>query len=187
LLKTKKDEPAVTPLKRPLTGSVTVLTPSEIPLLREHLLRLDPESRRQRFNGAISERFVERYNSNYITDGTVVIGYFVAGEMRGVAELHPPDQHGSSPEIAFSVEKLVRSQGVGSILFEKVIHEARIKGYDSLQMTTVHNNERMKALARKFGVRMEFRKGESTGILKLKQRVSTRIQPHMDSHSTSAA
>ena len=170
----------MTSLRPPLTGCVAVLTPGEMLLLREHLLRLDPESRRQRFNGAISERFVERYITNYITDGTLVIGYIVDGEMRGVAELHPPDQPGSSPEIAFSVEKVFRSQGVGSILFERVIHEARIKGYDNLKMTTDHNNEGMKALARKFGVRMEFRKGESTGILKLKQRVS----PHQTVPST---
>ena len=91
----------------PFTGGVTVVAPSEMPLLREHLLRLDPESRRQRFNGIISERFVERYNSDYTTDGTVVIGYIADGKMRGAAELHPPDPKGSRPEIAFSVEKKV--------------------------------------------------------------------------------
>jgi len=81
----------MTTLKPPLAGSVLVLTPSEIPLLKEHLLRLDSDGRRQRFNGLTSERFVERYNTEYITDGTVVIGYFADGEMRGAAELHPPD------------------------------------------------------------------------------------------------
>ena len=146
-----------------------MLTPSEMPLLKEHLLRLDPVSQRQRFNGAISEGFVEHYNTKYITDDTVVIGYIVDGEMRGAAELHPPNEQGSNPEIAFSVEKMFRSHGVGSELFERVIHEARKKGYNSVLMTTNHNNERMKALARKFGVRMEFRKGESVGILKLEQ------------------
>ncbi|GAC1333009.1 MAG: hypothetical protein NVSMB26_13490 [Beijerinckiaceae bacterium] len=158
----------MTTLKLPTTGSIAVLTPNEMPLLKEHLLRLDPDSRRERFNGAISERFVEHYNTNYITNGTVVVGYIVAGKVRGVGELHPPDKHGSTAEIAFSVEKLVRSHGVGTMLFERVIQEARIKGYERLRMTTDHNNEQMKALARKFGVRMEIRKGESTGILKLR-------------------
>ena len=164
----KTERCAVMTSEPAFTECVTVLTRSEKPLLKEHLLRLDPESRRQRFNGAISQRFVEHYTTNYITDGTVVVGYIVAGKVRGVGELHPPDKHGSSAEIAFSVEKLVRSHGVGSILFERVIQEARIKGYESLRMTTDHNNEQMRALARKFGVRMEIRKGESTGILKLR-------------------
>ena len=100
----------LTTLRRPLTGRVTVLTPTELPLLSEHLLRLDPESRRQRFNGVIGEGFIERYHSQYITDDTVVIGYIDGGKMRGAAELHPPDQKGSTPEIAFSVEKNFRSK-----------------------------------------------------------------------------
>ena len=167
----------MTTLERPSTGTVSVLTPSEMPLLKEHLLRLDPLSQRQRFNGAISEGFVKHYNTKYITDDTVVIGYIVDGVMRGAAELHPPDQHGSNPEIAFSVEKMFRSHGVGSELFERVVHEARKKGYDSVLMTTNHNNERMKALARKFGVRMEIRKGESTGILNLRPPNVARFKP----------
>ena len=96
----------------------------------------------------------------------------------------PPDQHCSSPAIAFSVENIIRSQGVGSILFERVIYEARKKGYDRVQMTTGFNNERMKALARKFGVRMETRNGDTTGMLKLKHRVSTSIKPINNSLST---
>jgi GNAT superfamily N-acetyltransferase len=117
----------------------------------------------------ISERFVERYCKTYFTDGTVVIGYIMDAEMRGAAELHPPDQQGSSSEIAFSVEKIVRSQGVGSILFERVIYEAQKRGYDSLNITTNVHNERMKALARKFSVRMESRNGETSGILKIQR------------------
>jgi len=164
-----------------------VLTPSEIPLLKEHLLRLDSDGRRQRFNGLTSERFVERYNTEYITDGTVVIGYFADGEMRGAAELHPPDQSGSSPEIAFSVEKIVQSKGVGSTLFERLIDEAQKKGYDSLQMNTDSNNVRMRALAHKFGVRMESRKGESRGILQLKKRGSTETKRVNDPLSSEPA
>ena len=80
----------LTTLRRPLTGRVTVLSPTELPLLSEHLLRLDPESRRQRFNGVIGEGFIERYHLQFITDDTVVIGYIDGGKMRGAAELHPP-------------------------------------------------------------------------------------------------
>ena len=71
------------------------------------------------------------------------------------------------PEIAFSVEARVRRQGVGSILFRKLIAEARAKGYKSLRITTGAQNEAMRALANKFGAHLTFRHGESTGIIDL--------------------
>ena len=88
--------------------------------------------------------------------------------VRGAAELHPPDQSPDSlPEIAFSVEASVRRQGVGSILFRKLIAEARAKGYKSLRITTGAQNEAMRALANKFGAHLTFRHGESTGTIDL--------------------
>jgi hypothetical protein len=90
--------------------------------------------------------------------------------VRGAAELHPPDQSSDSmPEIAFSVEACVRRQGVGSILFKKLIEEARGKGYQSLRITTGAQNQAMRALAHKFGAQLTFRHGESTGNIDLKQ------------------
>ena len=78
----------------------------------------------------MDDSFIERYAEKCANDGTVIIAYFEAGVVRGAAELHPPDQSPDSlPEIAFSVEASVRRQGVGSILFKKLIAEARAKGY----------------------------------------------------------
>ena len=56
-------------------GSVRTLTAQELPLLREHLLRLDPESRRDRFNGYIDEDFIARYAAKCQTDGTIIVAY----------------------------------------------------------------------------------------------------------------
>ncbi len=93
---------------------------------------------------------------------------FENGVVRGAAELHPPDQSPDSlPEIAFSVEASVRRRGVGSILFRKLITEARAKGYKSLRITTGAQNEAMRALASKFGAQLMFRHGESTGTIDL--------------------
>src|SRR5258708_5546087 len=75
----------------------------------------------------------------------------------------------SLPEIAFSVEASVRRQGVGSILFRKLIAEARSKGYHSLRITTGAQNHAMRALAQKFGAHLTFRHGESTGSIDLTQ------------------
>lgn len=151
-------------------GNVRILRQQEeLPLLRDHLLRLDLESRHDRFHGFMDDGFIERYAAKCADDGTVIIAYFENGVLRGAAELHPPDQSPDSlPEIAFSVEASVRRQGVGSILFKKLIAEARSKGYHCLRITTGAQNRAMRALASKFGAHLTFRRGESTGTIDLK-------------------
>src|ERR1700716_3905298 len=142
----------------------------ELPLLRDHLLRLDRNSRHDRFHGFMDDSFIERYAEKCANDGTTIIAFFEDGVVRGAAELHPPDQSPDSlPEIAFSVEASARRQGVGSILFQKLIAEARAKGYQALRITTGAQNQAMRALAHKFGARLTFRQGESTGTIDLKQ------------------
>jgi len=152
-------------------GTVRILRQQEeLPLLRDHLLRLDAQSRRDRFNGFLDDSFIEHYAAKCADDGTVIIAYIEGGVVRGAAELHPPDQSSDAlPEIAFSVEACVGRQGVGSILFRKLIAEARSKGYHSLRITTGAQNQAMRALANKFGAHLTFRHGESTGTIDLKQ------------------
>jgi GNAT superfamily N-acetyltransferase len=152
----------------------TLRQQEELPLLRDHLLRLDPASRHDRFNGFIDDTFIEAYAAKCAADGTLIIAYIEHGVVRGAAELHPPDQSEDAvPEIAFSVEDSVRRQGVGSILFRRLISEARWKGYRSLRITTSAQNQPMRALARKFGAHLIFRHGESTGTIELRQQPSS--------------
>jgi GNAT superfamily N-acetyltransferase len=142
----------------------------ELPLLRDHLLRLDPTSRHDRFHGFMDDSFIERYAAKCAGDGTVIIAYIEDGVVRGAAELHPPEQaEDLLPEIAFSVEANARRRGVGSILFKKLIAEAQLKGYESLRVTTGAENHAMRALANKFGAHLTFRQGESTGRIDLKR------------------
>jgi GNAT superfamily N-acetyltransferase len=148
----------------------TLRQQEELPQLRDHLLRLDPQSRHDRFHGFLDDDFIERYAAKCADDGTVIIAYIEDGVVRGAAELHPPDQSpDSQAETAFSVETRVRRQGVGSILFRKLIAEARSKGYHSLRITTGAQNQPMRALANKFGAHLTFRHGESSGSIDLKQ------------------
>lgn len=147
----------------------TLYQQEELPLLRDHLLRLDPDSRHDRFNGFMDDGFIERYAAKCADDGTVIVTYIEDGVVRGAAELHPPDQSPDAlPEIAFSVEASVRRQGVGIILFKRLIQEARWKGYQALRITTSAQNQAMRALANKFGAQLTFRHGESTGTIDLK-------------------
>src|SRR5215471_9897549 len=104
---------------KPAWGYVRTLKQQEqLPLLRDHLLRLDGESRHDRFNGFLDDSFVERYAARCANDGTIIVAYMENGEVRGAAELHPPEDADSLPEIAFSVEASMRRRGVGSLLFK---------------------------------------------------------------------
>ena len=150
-------------------GTVRTLSQQEeLPLLRDHLLRLDHRSRHDRFHGFMDDSFIERYAAKCASDGTLIIAYLENGVVRGAAELHPPETSPDlQPEIAFSVEAGLRRQGVGSILFRKLIDEARAKGYRALRITTGSQNDAMRALANKFGAHLTFRYGESTGTIHL--------------------
>jgi GNAT superfamily N-acetyltransferase len=155
---------------RPGFGYVRTLSQhEELPLLRDHLLRLDPESRRDRFNGFLDDSFIERYAERCANDGTIIVAYMENGAVRGAAELHPPEESTDDlPEVAFSVEPCVRRKGVGSILFQRLISEASWKGYRRLRVTTGAQNHAMRALAGKFGANLVFRHGESTGTIEVK-------------------
>jgi GNAT superfamily N-acetyltransferase len=156
---------------RPAKGVVRTLSQQEeLPLLRGHLLRLDHQSRHDRFHGFMDDSFIERYAAKCADDGTLIIAYLEDGMVRGAAELHPPGTSpDQQPEIAFSVETGLRRQGVGSVLFRKLIEEARAKGYRTLRVTTGAQNDAMRALANKFGAHLTFRYGESTGTIDLEE------------------
>jgi GNAT superfamily N-acetyltransferase len=170
---------APTRAKSTIKGTVRILSQQEeLPLLRDHLLRLDRTSRHDRFHGFMDDSFIERYAEKCANDGTVIIAYIEDGVVRGAAELHPPEQSPDAlPEIAFSVESSVRRKGVGSILFKKLIAEARAKGYKSLRITTGAQNEAMRALASKFGAHLTFRHGESTGNIDLAKQPAAAPSP----------
>lgn len=156
----------------------TLSQQEELPLLRDHLLRLDRASRHDRFHSYIDDSFIERYAEKCANDGTIIIAYFENGEVRGAAELHPPEQSPDLlPEIAFSVETSARRRGVGSFLFRKLIAEAREKSYRSLRITTGAQNEAMRALAKKFGANLTFRHGESTGTIDLIKQNQPELAP----------
>jgi len=157
----------------------TLSQQEELPLLRDHLLRLDRNSRRDRFHGFMDDSFIERYAEKCANDGTTIVAFFENGVVRGAAELHPPDQSPDSlPEIAFSVEASVRRRGVGSILFRKLIAVARAKGYTSLRITTGAQNEAMRALANKFGAQLVFQHGESTGTIDISKQDQAELAPN---------
>jgi GNAT superfamily N-acetyltransferase len=151
-----------------LTGVIRQLRPSDLPNFRDHLLRLDPESRRDRFNGITDDAYLVRYAARCFASGTTVVGYVEGGDVHGAAELHErPDLGEPTGEIAFSVEQHLQGYGLGSRLFERLLAHARALGYTRLLVTTHPNNVAMKALARKFRASLHFETGEAAGVIGL--------------------
>lgn len=147
-------------------AKIRTLAPADLPLLRDHLLRLDPDSRRDRFNGAVDGDFITRYAAGCGAAGVTVIGCFKGNEIHAAAEIHEPTRTPDrTPEVAFSVERDLRRQGVGSALFAAMLIEAKKAGYERLRVTTGAQNCAMRALAQKFGTKLDFRQGELSGSI----------------------
>ncbi len=155
---------------------VRQLRPSEQPLFRDHLLRLDKESRWDRFNGAINDAFLVSYAERCFHDGAVVIGVVEDGRVIGAAELHErPEELIPTAEIAFSVEHDWQNRGLGGLLFQRLLAAARGQGYQRLRVTTHSQNAAMKALARRYGAKLTFEAGETVGVIDLSAPAQMRV------------
>jgi GNAT superfamily N-acetyltransferase len=157
---------------------------------REHVLRLDPESRRSRFAGGVSDEFVSKYVDLTTALDAVVHGFFVDGIMRGAAELRPlgakfPHQ----AEAAISVEKPWQSHGVGSALLQRTLLAARNRGYRLLHMACLAENRRMQQLARKFDAELSFDFGSVVGEVESSRPTPLSLMREMmsDSHGIATA
>lgn len=148
------------------TASPTIrkLWPQEAGRFREHLLRLDKDCRRMRFAHAVADGFIEDYASRMNEMGAIVIGAFIAGEVRAVAELRKlGDTWGREAEAAFSVERPYQEQGLGGELMGRVIIAARNRGVHMLYISCLAENTRMQAIARKHDAELRFEYGEVIG------------------------
>lgn len=152
----------------PLQGVIRLLRHSELPQFKAHLLRLDVESRRDRFNGLANDAFVSAYAEKCFRNGAVVIGYVENGKVLGAAELHEQvTQAEPTGEIAFSVEPHMQQRGLGGLLFSRLIESARAFGYERLRVTTHPQNGTMKRLAMRFNATLRFEDGETVGMIGL--------------------
>ena len=148
----------------PEGGAVRKLWVGEIDAYREHLMRLDRESRQRRFSGAVSDDFIARHAATAQGMGVVVYGFFVDGVLHGAAELRAlGPTFGHEAEAAFSVEHPWQSQGVGSLLLERTLLSARNRGIKSLRMYCLADNRRMQQLASKFEADLKFDFGSVVG------------------------
>jgi GNAT superfamily N-acetyltransferase len=131
---------------------------------RDHLLRLDAESRHSRFGGGVSDDFIRDYVDTTFGLSAAVHGFFVDGVLRGAAELRPLGPAiGQEAEVAMSIESPWQSHGIGSALLERTLLVARNRNIRTLHMACLANNRRMRDLARKFSAELSFDFGSVVG------------------------
>lgn len=145
-------------------GTIRRLWPTETDKFRDHLLRLDKDSRRLRFAHAVSDAFVEDYASRMSEYGSLIYGHVVDGKVRGAAELRRlGDGWGEEAEAAFSVEKAYQDNGVGSDLMGRVVRAARNRRVRRLYMSCMAENAKMQVIAKKHEAVLRFEYGEVIG------------------------
>jgi RimJ/RimL family protein N-acetyltransferase len=137
-------------------------------LLPGHFLRLDGEDRRLRFGGHTGEERVRAYCARLDRDpGAVVLGCFLAGELRAVGELKPSG--GAWPpaaELAVSVEKPFRGGGLGTELCRRLVVRARNRFVARVHMLCLLDNRPVQRIARGLGGALSFHPGEAEAELR---------------------
>jgi len=147
-----------------LGGTFRKLWPTETEKFRDHLLRLDKETRRLRFGMPVKDQFIIDYAARTGEWDSVIHAFLVSGEVRAAAELRRIGDHwAGEAEAAFSVENDYQNRGIGSELLARTVRSARNRGIDRLYMNCLLENRKMQRVARKHEAMLQFEQGEVMG------------------------
>ncbi len=131
---------------------VRKLWPWERGLVRDHLLRLDPEDRAMRFCTPVSDDFIHGYCDRLDPARTIALGGFVDGRLRGTAELIPiPGEHPPSAELDLSVERAFQRRGHGGRLMRTALAVAQNRLIRAVLVVFLPENEPMRRLLARHG------------------------------------
>lgn len=123
----------------------------------DHFLRLDAQSRRARFCGAVSDDAILRYARNVLRYDSIACGAFISGHLRGLVELRGLFHFWPSrTEAAFSVEVGWQNIGIGDALFEQMFATAQNRGVRTIEMMCLRENCNMRHLAAKHKAQLVF-------------------------------
>ena len=154
------------------------LWPSDAEAYRDHLLRLDPRSRHERFGGGMSDDFLVHYAEHCFGQGDLLYGAFIDGELVGAAELRSnvaisseqaPFSRHIHAEAAFSVEKGYRRRGIGEKLFRRIQRAASNHGVETIEIFCLPDNIGMRSLAQKCKTHFTFEECNLTGRLRARR------------------
>ena len=144
-----------------INGCFRKLLTAESVLFRDHLLRLDLDSRRLRFAMSVPDDYIATYAMKAGETGSLVYGYFENGHLRAAGELKRASAlWGQSAEAAFSVEPGYTNHGLASELMGLIIRSARNRGVRHLILSCLAENSPMQAIARKYAADLQIDHGD---------------------------
>ncbi len=150
--------------RREETGTTRKLFVTEYHKYRDHLLRLDDESRRLRFGMAVGDEFITGYAERLNDMKSIVYAYMIEGEVHAAAELRPlAGQMRGEAEAAFSVEKPFQDGGIGTELLGRIVRAARNRSITRVYMNCLAENRKMQKIAKKYDAILQFDHGEVVG------------------------
>ncbi len=153
-------------MSSPETIEYRKLWPREAAQFRDHLMRLDANSRRLRFGGAVSQQFVENYAQTAWKLDAVILGCFAGGTLRGSAEMRLLTENwASEAEVAFAVEQPWQERGIGGELLRRTIGHAQNRAVRTLYMICLNENIRMQHLARHHEAKLQLEPGSMAATL----------------------
>jgi RimJ/RimL family protein N-acetyltransferase len=146
------------------TGTTRKLFVTEHHNYRDHLLRLDDESRRMRFGMGVDNEFIANYVTLLNDMKSIVYAHMIDGEVCAAAELRPlAGQMRGEAEAAFSVEKPYQDSGIGTELVGRIVRAARNRSISRVYMNCLAENRKMQRIARKFDAILQFEAGDVVG------------------------
>jgi GNAT superfamily N-acetyltransferase len=100
--------------------------------------------------------------------GAVALGYFLGGQLRGVAHLLPLNRISQTrAEIRIAVDEEWRRCGIGTLLMEALLQQARLLGVEDLYFRCHALNEPLQLLAERFGAEIGFEDCQAYGRIRL--------------------
>ncbi|MBL8672605.1 MAG: GNAT family N-acetyltransferase [Alphaproteobacteria bacterium] len=133
---------------------IRLLTPVDLPLIEAHLARLDRRDRRLRFGASLSDDAIAAHCRKLPWAKSLMLGHVHAGTLRGMAMLAWGEGVARTDwrpdgELAVSVDRSHRRQGIGLALLQMVALAARNRWLRRLHIHYLAENAPMLALARK--------------------------------------
>ena len=141
------------------------LTAADRASLTRHFLQLDESDRRLRFGIAIDDDGIRSYCGKLDFDQGALFGVYGASlELDGVAHLA---LWNGAAEVGLSVLSRARGAGIGGLLFDRAALHARNMGIAELFMHCLRENEAIRHIAKRAGMRIISEAGEADAYLEL--------------------
>lgn len=150
-------------------GSLAIrrLWPSDLPALHQHLLRLETRDRVSRFGGHIADEALEAYVNGIDWSADALVGAFVAGELRGIAEVRRPALFADAGELALCVERAYQGVGVGTQLVGRITLAAKNLWTRKIFFLCDRSNHPVRKIGKKFHAELDAQGYQILGRLSL--------------------